>query len=104
MAVAVVLFLWERAAVVDVTGLLRRGSLAEAAASRKSKAVVWRMMVEVGGPGFSRDETSFAVVAFLCFVGRSKSIAFAQWLLSFGCPEEVPQFFWFQVVIDFIMQ
>ena len=74
--------MWERAAaVVDVTGLLRRGSLAEAAASRKSG--VWRMMVQGGGPGFSRDETSFAVVAFLCFVGRSKSIAFAQWLLYY---------------------
>ena len=89
--------MWERAAVVDVTGLLRRGSLAEAAASRKSKAVVWRMMVEVGGPGFSRDETSFAVVAFLCFVGRSKSIAFAQWLLYYvniiGCSETVQSCF-----------
>ena len=85
--------MWERAAVADVTGLLRRGSLAEAAASRKSKAVVWRMMVEVGGPGFSRDETSFAVVAFLCFVGRSKSIAFAQWLRIIGCSETVQSCF-----------
>lgn len=88
--------MWERA-VVDVTGLLRYGSLAEAAASRKSKAVVWRMMVEVGGPGFSRDETSFAVVAFLCFVVRSKSIAFAQWLRIIGCPEAVPCFHGFKI-------
>ena len=80
MAVAVVLFLWERD-VVDVTSLLWHGSLAEAAASRKCKAAMWRMMVECGGPGFSRDETSFAIMAFLCFVVRSKSIAFAQWLL-----------------------
>ena len=50
-------------------------------------------MVEVGGPGFSRDETSFAVVAFLCFVGRSKSIAFAQWLRIIGCPETVQSCF-----------